>query len=294
MAVRRRLFRELQPDEDVDDATPLDLLLQGFRVVFAPAAVAFDSPPSTPRDEIRARARMTVLGLTAILRRKTLLNPFRFPRPALALLSHRILRWLTPIFPFGAFLSSALLAGEPPYRVALELQGLFYALAVSGWAIGKRGSKFLVLRVPMSFCVWNIGFAAGLIKVLQGHTVTSYEPVWRRRLPAKRLFSLESDPEAPEPAEQLPDQCASWHRRRPAGEELLEVLSEGYPISEGTDELAVRGIILHPDWMEHIDLWMFSIDDPLVEAVVSLPSDGVGLGRGAWPRAPINTSSIAA
>lgn len=176
MAVRRGLFEELHPDEDGDDAIPLDLLLHGYRVVFASEAVAFDVAPSTPRDEIRARARMTVLSLTAILRRKVLLNPFRFPRAAVALLSHRVLRVLTPIFALGGFGSSVLLASEPLYRVAFIVQVLFYACALSGWVSARWGYRLPFVHSQLSFCVWNIGFGAGLVGVLRGQRVTTFSP----------------------------------------------------------------------------------------------------------------------
>lgn len=176
MAVRRELFRTLHPDEDVDDAIPLDLLFQGFRVVCAMDAVAFDVAPCTPRDEIRARARMTVLSLTAVIRRRSLLNPFRFPLAALSLFSHRILRYLTPIFAIGALLSSALLTGHALYGVAFLVQALFYTFSVLGWVTERRGLSMPIFRMPLSFCLWNIGFAIGLIRVLRGQTVTTYVP----------------------------------------------------------------------------------------------------------------------
>ncbi len=178
MAIRRSLYRELRPDEDVDDATPLDLVYQGYRVVFAPEAVAYDVPPATPGDEIRARARMTILALTAILRRRALLNPLRFPGVAFALYSHRVLRALTPGLLLGVFLTNMLLLGVAAfYRVPFAAQLCFYALALLGWLGGKAGWTTPILRIPLSFCVWNIGFGAGLIRVVRGETVASYAPV---------------------------------------------------------------------------------------------------------------------
>lgn len=174
MAVRRKLFADLDPHEDADDAVPLDLLLRGYRVVFAPDALAFDVPPSTSRREIRARARMTVLALTAILRRKALLNPFRFPGPALGLLSHRILRFLTPVLVIGALGSSLFLARQPFYAMALLGQLIFYSVGLLGRAAENRGLWIPLLRIPYSFCVWNIGFAKGVLQVLRGETVTTY------------------------------------------------------------------------------------------------------------------------
>jgi cellulose synthase/poly-beta-1,6-N-acetylglucosamine synthase-like glycosyltransferase len=177
MAVRKALFRELSPDEDVDDATPLDILLQGYRVVFVPEALASDEPPSTPINEIRARARMTVLSSTAVGRRARLLNPIRYPRAAFAVWSHRILRWLTPVWVAGVLGASIVLVGRPFYRVALMAQLLAYTLAFVGWVAGPRGARLALLRIPLGFVVWNAGFALGLVRVLRGKKVTAYAPI---------------------------------------------------------------------------------------------------------------------
>lgn len=177
MAVRRRLFAALHEDEDLDDAVPLDVRLQGYQVAFVKEALAFDTAPSTCQDEIRARARMTTLSMTAILRRRVLLNPFHFSWIALALLSHRILRFLTPVLVVGAFLSSVLLTKESLYYAALLAQCMFYLSSLIGWVAWGKTSRVALFRIPVSFCVWNIGFAAGLVRVLRRETVTAYKPV---------------------------------------------------------------------------------------------------------------------
>lgn len=120
---------------------------------------------------------MTVLALTAILRRRSLLNPFRFPRVALTLVSHRILRYLTPALALATFLSNVVLLGEPFYRLVFIAQILFYACALGGWVAGTRGSATVILRFPLSFCVWNVGFAVGVVRMVRGKRVTAYAPV---------------------------------------------------------------------------------------------------------------------
>jgi hypothetical protein len=120
---------------------------------------------------------MTVLGTTAVLRRARVLNPFAHPRIALAVWSHRILRWLTPLWVIGALAGSLALAGHAFYRAALTAQVLGYLLALAGWAAGPRGARVPALRVPLGFVVWNVGFALGLARALRGKRVTTYAPI---------------------------------------------------------------------------------------------------------------------
>lgn len=174
MAIRGNLFTALHSDEDGDDAIPLDLLLLGHRIVFAPEATAFDVPPGTARAEIRARARMTVLALTALRWRLPLLNPIRFPRAALSLWSHRVLRCLTPLLVFGTLAANTLLVERPMYLGVFAAQVAWHAVGLLGLLLGERGGRTFWLRLPRSFLVWNLGFAWGLAKALRGQRVTQY------------------------------------------------------------------------------------------------------------------------
>ena len=60
MAIRRALWKDLAPDFGDDCVLPLDVVLQGKRVVQAESAVAWDVNLETATQEFRARVRMTV------------------------------------------------------------------------------------------------------------------------------------------------------------------------------------------------------------------------------------------
>jgi cellulose synthase/poly-beta-1,6-N-acetylglucosamine synthase-like glycosyltransferase len=176
MAVRRNLWRDLTPIDDSDFTTPLDVILQGYRVVYAPDAIAYDVPPSSITGELRARIRQTAKNLVGTLKRWGWRGWVKHPFVSWGLLSHKILRWLTPFFMLGAFISNIFLLEEGLfYQLTFIAQAVFYLTAFIG-LIGELVKK----RIPIastifSFCVANIGMGIGVIKGLIGKAPAAYK-----------------------------------------------------------------------------------------------------------------------
>ena len=175
MAVRKSLFVEMEGHYGDDCVIPLDVLLQGYRVVVEPMARAYVENVRSPRAELRARARMTLRNLTGTLSRWRLLNPIRHPLLSLAIVSHKLLRWLTPYLLVACFVSNAVLAGRPLYRVTLLVQMAFYGLAVLGMLLAKRGVRVSMTSAPFGFCVAQLGIMMGVAKAILGARVVRYK-----------------------------------------------------------------------------------------------------------------------
>jgi cellulose synthase/poly-beta-1,6-N-acetylglucosamine synthase-like glycosyltransferase len=176
MAVRRELWRDLTAIDDSDFTTPLDVILQGYRVAYAPDAVAYDAPASTVRGEIRTRIRQTSKNLIGTLKRWGWKGWVRHPLVSWGLLSHKILRWLTPFFMLAAFISNLFLLDEGPlFRAAFTAQAAFYLLALAGF-LGELSKKRVPLGSPVfSFCIANIGMGLGVIKGIAGRAPAAYK-----------------------------------------------------------------------------------------------------------------------
>ena len=120
MAVRRELWRDLSPIDDCDFTTPLDVILSGNKVVYAPDALAYDVPPASIIGELRARVRQTSRNLVGTLKRWSWRGWVKFPLVSWGLLSHKLLRWFTPFFLLAAFISNVTLLDEGlTYQAAL-------------------------------------------------------------------------------------------------------------------------------------------------------------------------------
>lgn len=179
-ALRRELFQPLPQGAVLDDfLIPLLLKLRtGRRIAFDPQAVAFEETAPDLRGEFRRRARIGAGGVQALGVLWPLLHP-RHGWTALALWSHKVLRWTCPVLMLGALVSSLVLAlGRPgPLYVAAALaQSAFYALSAVGALLPARLRAQRILRVGTMFTTMNLALLAGVIRGLLGHQTG----MWRR------------------------------------------------------------------------------------------------------------------
>ncbi|MFI5394714.1 MAG: glycosyltransferase [Candidatus Binatia bacterium] len=177
MAMRKDLFRSLAPTDDIDDAAPVDTLLAGRRVVFVADAVAYDRLPDSSANELAARQRIVTKNLTAIVNRPQVLRLYRYPEAALKLISHRVMRYLSPLFLITLFLTSAFLPGRLLFDAAWAAQLLFYGGALVGLIADRVHRQIPVASLLFAFCVANVGFLLGVWNIVRGRGVTLYKPI---------------------------------------------------------------------------------------------------------------------
>lgn len=176
MAIRKELFVPMPQTYGEDCVVPLSIITQGFEMRYVSTALAFDEMPSDQKGELNNRRRMTMRGWQGTWAYSRLLNPFKSGRVAFALWSHKILRWLSPVFVLLATVSSFFLVFSSRWFLVLAIGFVFfYVFGFMGWL--QREFRF---RVPLaqfaySFLIANLGFALGLISVLRGTQVTRYK-----------------------------------------------------------------------------------------------------------------------
>jgi cellulose synthase/poly-beta-1,6-N-acetylglucosamine synthase-like glycosyltransferase len=157
-AVRRDAYLELPPSRSHDLSFPFELTKRGWRAVYVPAATAKERLVPTLEGEFRRKRRM-MRGLWDIVVRDGMASP-RGYRPAYAyeILSHRLLRYLSPLLHLLALGTNlALLGGGWVYAVTLGLQlGLLAAAALAG-VVPLRP-----LRLARYYVLVTASIAAGL------------------------------------------------------------------------------------------------------------------------------------
>jgi len=176
-AIRRQLFRPIPVQFGDDCVTPLDVRIQGFKILQDEKATVSDLMPDSVTGELRTRIRMTTRNWSGILSRPACLNPLRFPGTAWGLVSHKLLRWMTPLFLAAALVANAVLAIRPEWRLLLLLllQGSFYAAAALGWKRSRQQPCGRIFGYPFAFCLANLGFLLGLLRALRGRAVIAYK-----------------------------------------------------------------------------------------------------------------------
>ena len=175
MAIRKKLWKPLTPTDDCDFITPLDVIMQGYRVVYVEGALALETPPKSIRAEFRTRVRQTSKNMVGTLRRWGLKGWLIHPLISWGLLSHKILRWLTAFFMVALLASNlALLKAGIMYKILIFAQFIFYATAGLG-LLAELGRKRLAFASTIfAFCVACLGMSCGVVKGLAGMAPSTY------------------------------------------------------------------------------------------------------------------------
>ena len=177
-SVRRNLYTELPPSIISDLVEPLTIIRKGYRIVFEPGAVAYEETTERPGQEFRMRVRVILRGMHGLLYMRSLLNPFKYPFVSFQLYSHKVLRWMVPLFCLLAFASNLALVREGPvFAYSMILQFTFYSLAFAGIFFEKQGVRVKLLQLPMYFLIVNAASFVSLLKVLRGENII----VWQTR-----------------------------------------------------------------------------------------------------------------
>jgi len=154
-AVRRSAYREIPTDTILDDVViPMTIAMQGYRVVYEPAARGTDPQPFASDIE-RRRKRRTMMGNFQML--------FRYPEWLLPrrhrlwwqLISHKVLRLAG--FPLMVTMLAAnlMLLDLAPYRLLLVGQGAFYLLAALGLCLPRLRLRAVALPASFVFVNWR-------------------------------------------------------------------------------------------------------------------------------------------
>ena len=127
--------------------------------------------------EFRRKVRIVNRAWRAMMSLKDLLNPFRHGFFTLEIVSHKVLRWLVPLFLLICLLANlALLREGGLYVFLLAGQVLFYALAAVGHARRLRGDLPRALALPYYFVMVNLASARGILEAYWGRTYTTWTP----------------------------------------------------------------------------------------------------------------------
>jgi cellulose synthase/poly-beta-1,6-N-acetylglucosamine synthase-like glycosyltransferase len=189
-AVRRELFEPIPEDTLLDDVLiPLRIVRRGYRVLFEPAARAWDRVAASAEEELGRKVRTLAGNFQLFAREPWLLDPRR-NRIWLATVSHKGLRLLGPVLHVATFAASAVLAGAPLYRAALVVQALFYALALAGYAMRSSRRRSAILSVPYVVCLLNWATVVGFLRFATGRQSVS----WARASGPRRPVTVEWRP----------------------------------------------------------------------------------------------------
>jgi cellulose synthase/poly-beta-1,6-N-acetylglucosamine synthase-like glycosyltransferase len=180
-AMRRDIYRPMNPDQLPDFVQPLAVREQGYRVVYEPSALLYEDALSDAGDEFRMRVRVSLRAFHALKDKAALLNPFRFGLFAWQLWSHKVFRYLAFLFMAGALLSNMALMFSPEYSpwwsLMLVGQTIFYTTASYGHTMSGHGQQPpRLVGMVYYLCVLNLASARAFWQFLRGRKQVTWNP----------------------------------------------------------------------------------------------------------------------
>jgi cellulose synthase/poly-beta-1,6-N-acetylglucosamine synthase-like glycosyltransferase len=168
-AVRRLLFQPLRETTITDDfVVPLRIAARGWKIPFEAEAVAYEETTEDLDREFGRRARIGAGNWQSVALVPDVLDP-RTGFLHFAFVSHKLLRWLAPLFLAVALLLSFPLAarGGALALVLLAAQLALYGLAIAG-RVGLRGPLGRVASAAWYFVSMNAALAVGFWRFVHG------------------------------------------------------------------------------------------------------------------------------
>ncbi|MBP2680366.1 MAG: hypothetical protein H6Q78_229 [Candidatus Krumholzibacteriota bacterium] len=172
-AIRKEAFLPVPDGTIVDDFVIfLNVRKRGFRTLFDPEAVAYETSAPSLVDEYQRKVRIGAGDLQAIQLTGSFLDP-RSGAVSFSFWSHKVLRWSVPFFLIGLLVSNIAMASEGLFFASfLGAQVLLYALFALGFVF--KDSAFF--KLPHYFISMNMALLHGFVRYLRG----AQSGTWKR------------------------------------------------------------------------------------------------------------------
>lgn len=178
-AVRKSLCRDWIDNMSADFYMPIIAYQRGFRTVLESEAIGYYEVLHEPHKEFLRKVRTVVHGLEVLFHFKGIMNPVKYGTYAWQMASHKLSRWLVPLYLIIIFLANVMLADYHAfYTATMLLQIFFYGLAVTAYFLPPL-KNFTLFRVPLFFVMVNASILVAWYYFLIGKEFILWEPTKR-------------------------------------------------------------------------------------------------------------------
>jgi cellulose synthase/poly-beta-1,6-N-acetylglucosamine synthase-like glycosyltransferase len=181
-AIRKKLFEPVPANFLVDDFfLNMTVLESGFKAVNNPLARVYEDVSNDLTIEFRRKIRIATGNFQNLSRFKKLLSPSR-PALAFCFLSHKVIRWLGPVFLGAALLSLVYLGFCSVFYLVMLLAYLMVLLVpVLDYLLKRLNLHFKIFRFITHFLGMNLALSIGMVRYLKGVKTNVWQPTKRHQ-----------------------------------------------------------------------------------------------------------------
>ncbi len=180
-AFRKEYFSPVPENFLVDDFyINMKVLEKGGKAINEVKAIVFEDISNDIREEFRRKIRIATGSFQNLFVFKHLL--LRFNALSFSFFSHKVLRWLCPIFFILIYATSLLLVNYSQcYHSAFYIESMILVLIPLDYFLQKTGVHIRLLRLLRHFFFMNLAIFAGMLKAIAGVKTSIWEPTQRHQ-----------------------------------------------------------------------------------------------------------------
>jgi len=176
-AIRKALFSSLKPHEINDLMLPLLIVKKRYRGVLEETAYCREEAAEGIENEFRRQVRITTGTLRSLFNRETFLNPFHYPLFLFEVISHKVMKLITPFLLIVIFLSNCVIALRSSfYALLLGLQLFFYILAYSSYKFDRIRNMNPFISIASTFTITNLAMLKGWLAYITRKDYSTWSP----------------------------------------------------------------------------------------------------------------------
>ena len=170
-AIRKHLFITLNAKDINDFVNPLQIIKQGYRGIFEPDAICLEETAGDFSKEAKRKQRIVNRSFRGLMKVKAVLNPFKYGFFSFEVISHKLLRWLIPIFIVLFAVGSIYLGYQQldEFKVTSMLGIIFLWLAQVGFLKTEQTQTSKIFFLPYYFLMVNYYSLIGVITAIAGN-----------------------------------------------------------------------------------------------------------------------------
>ena len=175
-AMRRELFEPLDDSDISDFLGPLRIVSRGYRGVFEPTAICYESSVTSMSRNFERKVRIITRSLQAILKVPSVLMPWRVGWFAIQVWLHKVLRWFSPVFMILLVVGAVMSASRGEYAGKVVLGGGVVWIFLAMLYLIPRLRRNPLVSAGYYFGVISVAAFVGLISVFRGKRIQSWKP----------------------------------------------------------------------------------------------------------------------
>lgn len=185
-ALRRQYFVPVPPNFLVDDFyINMKVLAQGGKAIYEAKAVVYEDVSNMFSEEFRRKVRIATGDFQNLS--EFLPQLFRLDALSFSFLSHKVLRWLGPLFLLGAYVSALIIyvadlgGTNSMYFVGFLGLNVLFLLPALDWLMKKVGLHVFPIRLLAYFCSVNLALLIGMYRFMRGVKSGTWKPTERNQ-----------------------------------------------------------------------------------------------------------------